>query len=149
MNAVLSNLDMFAPSVEFTFKEKRRHGTALGGCCSVLAVFIISFYTVTSLAHIILTDQYFGIESQKSQIVTRLTPKLKHQDKYTTFPAVDILFQTPNETVDPWDYVASIYTVSFREVGGDRESAVPCDEVEGYSNDTLSQADLIRGSRHE
>ena len=58
MNQVLSNIDIFAASVEFTFKEKRRHGTALGGCCSVVSIFLIAFYSVSCLAQIIQHDHY-------------------------------------------------------------------------------------------
>ena len=58
MDQVLSNIDLFAPSVEFTFKEKRRHGTAIGGCCSLVATFIVAFYTVSSLSRIIQLEHY-------------------------------------------------------------------------------------------
>jgi len=55
---ILSDIDIFAPSVNFTFKEKHRHGTAVGGCCTLFSiVFIVGYimslstntgYTVTT-----------------------------------------------------------------------------------------------------
>ena len=50
--SVLRNIDVFAPSVEFTFKEKRRHGTALGGCCTLTVLLVMTYYIVSCLVRI-------------------------------------------------------------------------------------------------
>ena len=54
----LSNLDLFAPSVEFTFKEKRRHGTALGGCCTLTALLTVTYCTVSIFVRTFQMDHY-------------------------------------------------------------------------------------------
>jgi hypothetical protein len=56
MNSVLANIDLFAPSVEFTFKEQRRHGTPLGGCCTLTSILVIVYYTVSCCARIAQMD---------------------------------------------------------------------------------------------
>ena len=69
MNRVLESIDIFAPSVEFTFKEKRHHGTALGGFFSFLTIFIISYYSASSIAEIFQSEHYTVAQSQKAQNV--------------------------------------------------------------------------------
>jgi hypothetical protein len=44
---ILSDIDIFAPSVNFTFKEKHRHGTVLGGCCTLISFLIIIMYIMS------------------------------------------------------------------------------------------------------
>ena len=58
MNKVLAEYDAFAPSVEFTFKEKRRHGTPIGGCCTIAATFCIMYLSVSSLYRICHMSHY-------------------------------------------------------------------------------------------
>jgi hypothetical protein len=44
---ILSGIDIFAPSVNFTFKEKHRHGTVLGGCCTLSSFLFIGLYIMS------------------------------------------------------------------------------------------------------
>ena len=102
----LSNIDLFAPSVKFTFKEKRRHGTALGGCCTLTTLLVISYYTVSSLVRIAQNPHYSVNYTKKYQYVSPEGPTFESISN-TTFPAVSLSFRLPpeNRTENPWDYI--------------------------------------------
>ena len=77
-----------APSVHLSFNNRKQHGTALGGCCSLFLGLFTVFVGVQSAAYINQSAQYKTAVSTEYLRVGKATPTLNYTDNADTFPAL-------------------------------------------------------------
>ena len=105
----LRRFDFVAPTIELTFNEERRQGTACGGMCSVVGVLIVLYYIASSASRINSMAEYEVTSSQQATYFKYLPDAANNY----TFPAVTFGFYTPNDTVDPKEYITSVFEMKF------------------------------------
>jgi len=103
-----------APSVHLSFNNRKKHGTALGGSCSLFLGLFTVFVGVQSAAYINQSAQYKIAVSDEYLRVDQNTPKLNYTDNADTFPALYIQYRVPHKvSTDPYEYGQSLYSVQF------------------------------------
>ena len=138
------NCDWTAQSVDFSYRGKRTQGTTVGGICSLILAFTIVYYFLVSIVKIVNEPNLTSKENKVFQNVLATKPSLNNTDNNQTFPAVTVVFKVPKTvTDDPWEYINKQYVFTFVD-NGVRSYGVPCDEVEGYANSTIEDANLKR-----
>ena len=150
VDKILSEIDIFAPSVNFTFKEKHRHGTVLGGCCTLSSVLFIGLY-ILSLGR----NTHYEVTSDERSL--RVPIQNSPTNNSMTFPAITITFDLSKysrHNKDPFAYIEKYYTVVFNTsyAGTLPLLGIDCEKVKKYyangesesfySNETLTQAGL-------
>ena len=52
------HIDFIAPKVEFTYKQKKRHGSLLGGCISLMFIFALLAIGLLFLISMMMAPNY-------------------------------------------------------------------------------------------